>query len=133
MKYAFIAVALWVATIVPAWADKAEIQKTIQLQISAFQEDNFVAAFEFASPNIKRIFQSSNRFGIMVSQGYPMVYRPADVKFLQLEIIQDEFWQKVQIQDQQGRYHIMAYRMIDVDGRWLINGVQLLPSEETGV
>lgn len=133
MKYVFVAVALWVSTILPAWADKAEIQKTIQLQITAFQEDDFVVAFEFASPNIKRIFQSSNRFGIMVSQSYPMVYRPADIKFLQLETIQDEFWQKVQIQDQQGRYHIMAYRMIDVDGRWLINGVQLLPSEEIGV
>jgi len=27
----------------------------------------------------------------------------------------------------------MAYRMISVDGRWLINGVQLLPSDEIGV
>jgi hypothetical protein len=35
--------------------------------------------------------------------------------------------------DQQGRYHVMAYRMILLDGQWLINGVQLLPSEETGV
>ena len=133
MKYFLVVVVLFIATITPAWANKAEIQKTIQLQINAFQEDDFGVAFEFASPNIQRIFKSSKRFGIMVSQSYPMVYRPADVRFLELETIQEEFWQKVQIQDRQGRYHIMAYRMVSVDGRWLINGVQLLPSEEIGV
>ena len=133
MKYFLVVVVLFIATITPAWANKAEIQKTIQSQINAFQEDDFGVAFEFASPNIQRIFKSSKRFGIMVSQSYPMVYRPADVRFLELETIQEEFWQKVQIQDRQGRYHIMAYRMVSVDGRWLINGVQLLPSEEIGV
>ena len=133
MKYFFVVVVLFIATITPAWANKAEIQKTIQSQINAFQEDDFGVAFEFASPNIQRIFKSSKRFGIMVSQSYPMVYRPADVRFLELETIQEEFWQKVQIQDRQGRYHIMAYRMVSVDGKWLINGVQLLPSEEIGV
>ena len=133
MKYFFVVVVLFIATITPAWANKAEIQKTIQSQINAFQEDDFGVAFEFASPNIQRIFKSSKRFGIMVSQSYPMVYRPADVRFLELETIQEEFWQKVQIQDRQGRYHIMAYRMVSVDGRWFINGVQLLPSEEIGV
>jgi hypothetical protein len=69
----------------------------------------------------------------MVRRGYPMVYRPADIKFLELQTIEDEFWQKVQIQDQQGRFHVMAYRMLNIGGKWLINGVQLLPSEEIGV
>ena len=133
MKYFFVAVALLVATSVPGWADKAEIQKTIQLQLEAFQEDDFEAAFEFASPNIQKIFQSSKRFGVMVSQSYPMVHRPADVRFLEFETLEDEVWQKVQIKDKQGRFHIMAYRMISVDSRWLINGVQLLPSDEIGV
>ena len=50
MKYFFVAVVLLIATIAPAWADKAEIQKTIQSQINAFQEDDFEVAFEFASP-----------------------------------------------------------------------------------
>ena len=68
MKYFFVVVVLFIATITPAWANKAEIQKTIQSQINAFQEDDFGVAFEFASPNIQRIFKSSKRFGIMVSQ-----------------------------------------------------------------
>ena len=133
MKYFFLIFGLWALWFTPAWSDEGKIQTTIQSQIEAFQRDDLVAAFEYASPNIQTIFKSSKRFGLMVQRGYPMVYRPSDVKFLELETIEGEFWQKVRIQDQQGRFHVMAYRMISLDGKWLINGVQLLPSEEIGV
>ena len=133
MKYFFLIVGLWAHWFTPAWSDEGKIQTTIQSQIEAFQRDDLVAAFEYASPNIQTIFKSSKRFGLMVQRGYPMVYRPSDIKFLELETIEGEFWQKVRIQDQQGRFHVMAYRMISLDGKWLINGVQLLPSEEIGV
>ena len=133
MKYFFLVVGLWAFWFTPAWSDEGKIQTTIQSQIEAFQRDDLVAAFEYASPNIQIIFKSSKRFGLMVQRGYPMVYRPSDIKFLELETIEGEFWQKVRIQDQQGRFHVMAYRMISLDGKWLINGVQLLPSEEIGV
>ena len=133
MKYFFLIVGLWAIWFTPAWSDEVKIQTTIQSQIEAFQRDDLVAAFEYASPNIQTIFKSSKRFGLMVQRGYPMVYRPSDIKFLELETIEGEFWQKVRIQDQQGRFHVMAYRMISFDGKWLINGVQLLPSEEIGV
>ena len=133
MKYLFLIFGLWALWFTPAWSDEVKIQTTIQSQIEAFQRDDLVAAFEYASPNIQTIFKSSKRFGLMVQRGYPMVYRPSDIKFLELETIEGEFWQKVRIQDQQGRFHVMAYRMISLDGEWLINGVQLLPSEEIGV
>ena len=133
MRYLILSVALWAATLVPVWADSAKIHITIESQITAFKKDDLETAFSFASPNIKRLFGSPERFGMMVRQGYPMVYRPVDIQFLELETIRDEFWQKVRIADKQGRYHVMAYRMILVSEQWLINGVQLLPSEETGV
>jgi len=133
MKSIIMALGLWVIWFSAAWPDETKIQTTIQSQIEAFQSDDFIAAFEYASPNIQTIFKSSERFGLMVRRGYPMVYRPADIKFLELQTIEDEFWQKVQIQDQQGRFHVMAYRMLNIGGKWLINGVQLLPSEEIGV
>ena len=133
MKYFVLIFGLWALWFTPAWSDEGKIQTAIQLQIEAFQRDDLVAAFEYASPNIQTIFKSSKRFGLMVQRGYPMVYRPSDVMFLELETIEGEFWQKVRIQDQQGRFHVMAYRMISLDGKWLINGVQLLPSEEIGV
>jgi hypothetical protein len=133
MKSIIMALGLWVIWFSAAWPDETKIQTTIQSQIEAFQRDDFIAAFEYASPNIQTIFKSSERFGLMVRRGYPMVHRPADIKFLELQTIEDEFWQKVQIQDQQGRFHVMAYRMLNIGGKWLINGVQLLPSEEIGV
>jgi hypothetical protein len=133
MKYITMALGLWVILFSAAWADQTKIQTTIESQIEAFQRDDFIAAFEYASPNIQTIFKSSERFGLMVRRGYPMVYRPSDIKFLELQTIEGEFWQKVQIQDQQGRFHVMAYRMLNIGGKWLINGVQLLPSEEIGV
>ena len=133
MKYLIIIVSMWVAWFAPTWADERRIQTTIQMQIDAFKKDDFVAAFEYASPTIQSIFKTSDRFGLMVRRGYPMVHRPAKIKFLELETIANEFWQKVQIKDEQGRFHVMAYRMISVDDNWLINGVQLLPSEEVGV
>ena len=133
MRHIILAAVLWATSFSPGWADGAAIRTTIQSQITAFQQDDFDTAFSYASPNIQRIFGSPDRFGSMVRQGYPMVHRPADIKFLEIETIQGENWQKVRMADQQGRYHVMAYRMILLDGQWLINGVQLLPSEETGV
>jgi hypothetical protein len=52
---------------------------------------------------------------------------------LELATVEGYFWQKVQIRDDQARYHIMAYQMVQLDGVWRINGVQLLPSQEIGV
>ena len=41
------------------------------------------AAFDYASPTIRGIFGSPDRFGAMVQQGYPMVYRPSEVRYLE--------------------------------------------------
>ena len=62
-----------------AWAQGTEIEGVIGNQIEAFKADNFVEAFEFASPNIRGMFRTPENFGRMVTQGYPMVWRPAEV------------------------------------------------------
>lgn len=113
-----------------AQAQGADIQTTISNQINAFQEDDFAGAFEFASPNIQRIFGSSDNFGQMVTKGYPMVWRPAEVMYLDLAEIGGDLWQKVLIKDQQGRSHVLGYRMLETDMGWKINGVQLFPQPE---
>ena len=123
-------VTLWGWT--PLAASPADIEATISDQIAAFQQDDFPRAFTFASPNIQRLFGDSDRFGMMVRQGYPMVWRPADVRFLDLRTIGDMQWQKVQIRDMGGVIHILDYQMINLDNEWRINGVQLLPSPEVG-
>jgi len=102
------------------------IRATIDGQISAFLADDLEGAFSFASPSIRDIFGSSENFGRMVQQGYPMVWRPAELSYLELREVAGQLWQRVQVVDAQGRVHLLDYQMIQIDGDWRINGVQLL-------
>ena len=86
----------------PAAAQEAPIQDTIRSQIDAFQADDFARAFTFASPTIKGMFGTPENFGAMVKQGYPMVYRPADVQMMDLREVAGNLWQRVRITDQAG-------------------------------
>lgn len=117
----------------PAIAQEAPIQNTIQSQLDAFLADDFATAFTFASPTIKGMFGTSDNFGMMVQKGYPMVHRPADVTMLELREVAGNLWQRVMITDQQGRTHLLDYQMVETPDGWQINGVQLLPSPGVGV
>ena len=132
MRKFILAIAFWIAASLPAWAESKAIETTIRAQITAFQADDFDRAFTYARPTIQQIFRAPDVFGRMVRQGYPMVYRPSEIAFLELAKVEGYFWQKLQIRDSQGRYHIMAYQMVQLDGVWRINGVQNLPSQEVG-
>ncbi|WP_171208918.1 MULTISPECIES: DUF4864 domain-containing protein [unclassified Ruegeria] len=109
-----------------ALAQSDEIEANIAAQIQAFKADDFATAFTFASPNIQRLFQTPENFGAMVRNGYPMVWRPADVRFLELREISGTLWQKVMITDGSGQVHLLDYQMIQRENGWKINGVQLL-------
>ncbi|MFV2035933.1 MAG: DUF4864 domain-containing protein, partial [Halocynthiibacter sp.] len=77
-------------------------------------------------------FGTPEKFGAMVQNGYPMVIRPADVQFLELQSA-DGFWrQKVLIRDQQGVIHILDYEMIQTEWGWRIDGVHILQAPEIG-
>ncbi len=108
------------------------IQATIQNQFNAFLQDDVATAFTFASPTIKSMFGTPENFGQMVQQGYPMVWRPADVKYLELRNVAGNLWQRVMVTDQAGRVHMLDYQMIETPDGWQINGVQLLPSAGVG-
>ncbi len=108
------------------------IENTIQSQIDAFLVDDFATAFTFASPNIKQLFGSSDRFGQMVRNGFPMVWRPGEVQFLELRDISGALWQKVMIRDQAGAIHMLDYQMIEGAEGWQINGVQILRAPDVG-
>ena len=115
-----------VAMAMGASAQQAEIEGTISSQIEAFKADDFDQAFTYATPNLQRLFQTPQNFERMVTQGYPMVWRPAEVDYLELEERGSEFWQKVQIIDQKGRRHLLLYRMQQTSEGWRIGGVQIL-------
>ena len=95
-----------------------DIEATITAQIDAFLVDDFATAFTYASPSIQSIFGTSERFGAMVRNGFPMVHRPDDVRYLQLRDIAGQLWQRVQIQDQRGGTHLLDYQMIQTPAGW---------------
>lgn len=116
----------------PAQAQEAPIQSTIQSQLDAFKADDFARAFTYASPMIKGIFGTPQNFGAMVTQGYPMVARPAAVQMLDLREVAGNLWQRVMITDVEGRTHLLDYQMVETAEGWQINGVQLLPEAGVG-
>jgi hypothetical protein len=128
-------VVLAVCVALPAGAQsggKTAIEGVIQGQMDAFAKDDVAEAFRFASPNIKRIFGSSENFGMMVQQGYPMVWKPANIRYLDLREIDGQMWQKVMVTDAAGAIHILDYAMTEVGGVWQIDGVQLLQAPQVG-
>ena len=62
----------------------------------------------------------------MVRNGYPMVWRPAEVRYLELREIAGDLWQMVQVTDAEGNVHLLDYQMIAGRDGWKINAVQLL-------
>ena len=132
VMFAAVLIVVGALSVLAQEARNAVIEGTIQGQIDAFQVDDFSAAFAFASPNIRRIFGNSENFGTMVRQGYPMVWRPAEVRFLDLRDLGGLMVQRVMIRDQAGVYHVLEYQMQPGADGWQINGVRLVPQPDVG-
>lgn len=133
MRNGLYAVMLAAALALPSVAQEVPIEDTIRSQIDALMADDFARAFTFASPNIKGIFGTPENFGAMVKQGYPMVYRPAQVEMGELREIAGNLWQRVRVVDQAGAAWYLDYMMIETAEGWQINAVQLLPAPDVGV
>jgi hypothetical protein len=113
-------------------AQEAGVTGVIRGQIDAFLADDFARAFTFASPAIRGIFGTPENFGMMVRQGYPMVWRPAEVTFGPAEPRGAAIYQQVFVTDQAGRLHVLLYEMIPAGDGWQINGVQILRAPQVG-
>lgn len=135
MRRVIVGVLLLGLTVASARAQSADadIQAVISGQIEAFRADDFETAFSYASPAIKRMFGSPSRFGEMVQNGYPMVSRPADVRFSGLETRAGRTVQSVVVTDQSGALYVLDYEMIaGEDGGWQINGVMVRRTGDAG-
>ena len=123
--------ALFLAIGLATSAQADDVQDVISQQLEAFKADDFATAFSFASPAIKGIFGTPERFGMMVRQGYPMVWRPADVQFIGQETRDPLVYQRVMIRDADGTFHALEYEMIPTsEGSWQINGVRFIQPPE---
>ena len=134
MRQLLLSLVLLCLPVLSAQAQEARnpaIETVIQQQFDAFRAEDVGTAFSFASPGIKGMFGTPENFGRMVRDGYPMVWRPAGVQFLDLRRVAGNLWQRVMVTDQAGRTHLLDYQMVETAQGWQINGVQLLP--QTGV
>jgi hypothetical protein len=134
MTRLILALCLAVGLTAPAQAqsDPSDVESVIRSQIDAFLQDDFETAFTFASPGIKRLFGTPENFGRMVQQGYPMVWRPAEVTFLGRETAGGTVLQRVQIVDSGGTVHTLLYQLTPGGAGWQINGVQILDAAQLG-
>lgn len=113
-----------------AAADPKDMRDVIDNQLSAFQKDDFAQAMEYASPGLQQYFATPENFRRMVTQGYPMVWRPDTVQYLENRYEGGAFWQRVMIKDLEGKVHILDYRMLETADGWRINGVQILDASD---
>lgn len=132
MRILALVFGLWMVATSAVAQDADAIEDVISSQLNAFNNRDISEAWEYASPNIKRLFGNPGNFGMMVQQGYPMVWDNADVRFLELRDVRGNLWQKVMVRDAQGGLHILDYQMVETAQGWQINGVQLLPSPDVG-
>lgn len=95
-------------------------------QFEAFRADDMPQAFSYASPMIQGYFQTPENFGSMVTQGYPMVRNPGEVKLLDLREEGGRTVQRVQVFDGKGVPYILDYEMIETENGWKINGVRFV-------
>ena len=116
-----------------ARADEAALRAVISSQIDAFLAEDVDRAYSFASPFIQRKFGTPETFGSMVREGYPMVWRPSDVTFLDAEVIAGKLWQSVLLRGPAGKSWIADYEMIELEEGWKINGVQVRAAPEVAV
>jgi ketosteroid isomerase-like protein len=114
--------------------DQGSIQAVISHQIEAFRRDDGAAAFSFAAPNIREMFQTEANFMGMVARGYQPVYRPRDVQFGELANVDGVPTQTVELIGPDGLAYTALYSMEkEPDGSWKIAGCQILRRERVGV
>ena len=114
-------------------ADRAAIEAVIAGQIEAFRRDDEAAAFAFASPGIRAMFGTPQRFMEVVRGQYAPVHRPRQVEFAEAEARDGEVVQAVEVVGPDGGAYRALYTMEPgPDGTWRIAGCVLVRSRRVG-
>lgn len=114
----------------PAHANDASInliKSVIKQQLKAFNEDDYHAAYRFASKNIQTGF-SLREFETMVRRGFPEIAKSLKVSFDEISMSEDGT-QAIAIVYVTGKARttvIAQYLMVLEDGNWKNNGVMNL-------
>jgi hypothetical protein len=122
------AAAAWSAGVPSDQASRA--RAVIQAQLDAFAADDSQRAFLLGTEALRKRFGSPDRFMSMIRRGYPVVYRPATVAFLQPQWDAARLIQAVQMTDAQGNGWLATYRLErQGTGPWLIAACEVVPNE----
>ena len=110
-------------------ADTQAVRAVVEAQLAAFAADDGQRAFSYASPAIRSMFGSADRFMAMVRGSYPVVYRPSAVVFLHPVWVQGQLVQGVHLTDAAGALWIAVYSLErQPDDSWRISGCTVRPS-----
>ncbi len=100
-----------------------EVRNTISSQIEAFKENNIEKAYRFAAPNIQAQFPTPQVFGMMVRNGYPVIWRPKSFKFTKFQDLGNKSIQRVLFQSYNGSIETYDYILEKYADLWKISGV----------
>jgi len=141
MRRALVILAWLVAGFLPATAlaagiadvpvrDARSVRAVIQAQLAAFAADDARRAFSYATPKLREMFGSADRFIEVVREAYPAVYHHETVAFLKPELADGVLLQGVHLTDADGVLWLALYRMErQRDRSWRISACQLLPGQ----
>ena len=107
-----------------------EVRNTISSQIEAFKENNIKKAYTFAAPNIQAQFPNPNVFGLMVRNGYPVIWRQKNFKFTKFQELGNKSIQRVLFQSYDGSLETYDYILEKYDDLWKIAGVLTINLED---
>lgn len=111
--------------------EQATIRRVIESQLAAFRRDDAREAFSYASPGIQRRFGNPENFMTMVKTGYRSVYRPLEVQFREIRMLDGGPAQVIDFVGPDGQAVTAIYLMErQPDGSWRIDGVYLLKKPE---
>lgn len=107
-------------------ADREAIRRVISQQLDAFQRDDEIEAFSYASPSIQAQFKTPAEFMRMVRSGYEAVYRPRSTRFLEAFVLDGQIVQPLEVVAPDASL-VVAYYLMERqrEGVWRIAGCVL--------
>ena len=99
------------------------VRYTISSQIDAFKDNDVKKAYTFAAPNIQAQFPNPDIFGLMVRNGYPIIWKPKNYKFTTFKDLGNRCIQRVLFQSYNGSLETYYYILEKNGNLWKIAGV----------
>ena len=110
--------------------DARGVRAVILAQFDAFAADDAKRAFSYATPKLREMFGTADRFIEVVRSAYPAVYRHETVAFLKPELAEGSLVQGVHLTDAEGVLWLALYRLErQRDRSWRISACQLVAAQ----